>query len=215
MKSAFLTGLRTAISGLALTMRHLRRAGRGRVRSQSVRQPGYFSQGGGQGIVTLQYPHQRLPVPEIGRYKLDCEIDDCIVCDKCARICPVDCIDIVAVKSPQEFGKTSDGTGKRLYAAKFDIDMAKCCYCGLCTTVCPTECLTMQPEYDYTVTDITKMTYAFAQMTPAELTLREHEWAAEVEARGARRGVQDANTPATDAPKLKVPFKPFGNKPKQ
>lgn len=48
----------------------------------------YFQDQG--STITLQYPHEKLPVPDRGRYKLHNEIEDCIVCDKCAKICPVD-----------------------------------------------------------------------------------------------------------------------------
>jgi NADH-quinone oxidoreductase subunit I len=113
-------------------------------------------------------PKQKLPVPEVGRYQLDVEIDDCIVCDLCAKICPVDCIDIEAIKATEAIGQTSDGTTKRLYAAKFDIDMAKCMYCGLCTIVCPTECITMTNTYDRTVFDLGQLTYGFSDMAPEE-----------------------------------------------
>ena len=37
--------------------------------------------------------------PDTGRYKLHNEIDDCIVCDKCAKICPVNCITIEPIKT--------------------------------------------------------------------------------------------------------------------
>ena len=113
-------------------------------------------------LFTVQYPKEVLPVPAIGRYKLHNEIDDCIVCDKCAKICPVDCIDIEPIRSVDEIGKTSDGTSKRIYVAKFDIDMAKCCFCGLCTTVCPTECLTMTDDYDFSTYDIKEHNIPFA-----------------------------------------------------
>jgi NADH-quinone oxidoreductase subunit I len=99
-------------------------------------------------------PKQELPVPEVGRYQLDVEIDDCIVCDLCAKICPVNCIDIESIKSTEAIGETSDGSKKLLYAAKFDIDMAKCMYCGLCTIVCPTECIVMTNQYDKTVFEL-------------------------------------------------------------
>ncbi|CAN0476704.1 unnamed protein product, partial [Phaeothamnion confervicola] len=121
------------------------------------------------GIATIQYPHVSLPVPDIGRYKLHNEIDDCIVCDKCAKICPVNCITIEPIKATEEIGRTSDGTPKRIYAAKFDIDMGKCCFCGLCTTVCPTECLTMTKTYDFSVFDIREHNYAFAEMSTEEI----------------------------------------------
>ena len=121
------------------------------------------------GIFATQYPKEIIPVPDNGRYKLHNEIEDCIVCDKCAKICPVDCIDIVPVRAVEEIGKTSDGTPKRIHAAKFDIDMAKCCFCGLCTTVCPTECLTMTKEYDFSSFDFADHNFAFGEMTPLEI----------------------------------------------
>jgi len=119
-----------------------------------------------EGTNTIQYPHQKLPVPEVGRYQLDVEMDDCIVCDLCAKVCPVDCIDIEAIKATEAIGQTSDGTTKRLYAAKFDIDMAKCMYCGLCTVVCPTECIVMTNQYDKSVVELKDLTYEFSDMTP-------------------------------------------------
>lgn len=123
-----------------------------------------------EGTNTIQYPAQKLAIPEVGRYQLDVEIDDCIVCDLCAKICPVDCITIESIKTtePGGIGQTSDGTTKRLYAAQFDIDMAKCMYCGLCTIVCPTECIVMTNQYDKTVFELSNLTYEFSDMLPEE-----------------------------------------------
>jgi len=137
------SGIRTTIKGLGLTLRHLRQATKRRT-PEGIASDNYFDLQ--NGLVTLQYPHEQLPIPDNGRYKLRNEIEDCIVCDKCAKVCPVDCITIDAIKATEEVGKASDGSPIRLYAAKFDIDMAKCCYCGLCTVVCPTECLTMDKK---------------------------------------------------------------------
>lgn len=132
--------------------------------SQNVTDPAYFKEA--QGTVTLQYPHESIAVPDHGRYRLHNEMDDCIVCDKCAKICPVDCIDIEPIKATEQVGVTSDGSPIRLYAAKFDIDMAKCCYCGLCTTVCPTECLTMTKAYDFAEFDVKDFNYHYATLSP-------------------------------------------------
>jgi NADH-quinone oxidoreductase subunit I len=153
--------------GLQLTFRHLIGARLSR-KPLGIQDAHYFDQR--EGIANLQYPHQVLPVPDTGRYRLFNEIDDCIVCDKCAKICPVNCITIEPIRSAEEFGKTSDGTPKRIYAAKFDIDMGKCCFCGLCTTVCPTECLTMTKVFDFSVFDIREHNYEFAEMTDEEIT---------------------------------------------
>ena len=158
-------GVSSSLLGLKLTFRHMI-AARKKVQPKSLESDNYFAQD--TGIVTLEYPYEAIPVPDNGRYRLHNEIDDCIVCDKCAKICPVSCIDIVAIKSTEEIGLTSDGSSKRLYAATFDIDMAKCCYCGLCTTVCPTECLTMTSTFDYSEFDVRNMNYHFTDLSPEQ-----------------------------------------------
>lgn len=158
-------GICSSIEGLILTLKHLVQA-RKRTNAVGINDAKYFTQA--TGIVTLEYPTQAFPVPDNGRYRLHNEIDDCIVCDKCAKICPVDCIDITSIKSTKEIGLTSDGSSKRLYASTFDIDMAKCCYCGLCTTVCPTECLTMTSTFDFSEFDVKNMVYHFTNLTPEE-----------------------------------------------
>ena len=159
-------GSKTMWTGLKLAFKHLADAKESRT-PIGVEDKDYFKQE--TGIVTLQYPYESLPVPDNGRYRLHNEIDDCIVCDKCAKICPVDCIDIEPIRSPEEIGRTSDDTPKRIHAAKFDIDMAKCCFCGLCTTVCPTECLTMTKAYDFSEYDVKDHNYSFAEMTPLQI----------------------------------------------
>jgi NADH-quinone oxidoreductase subunit I len=156
---------RTIFKGLALTMAHFLSARESR-KVISITDKDYFLHD--TGTTTIQYPHQKLPVPELGRYQLDVEMEDCIVCDLCAKICPVDCIDIESIKATEAIGKTSDGTTKRLYAAKFDIDMAKCMYCGLCTVVCPTECIVMTDKYDRSMPDLKEMIYKFSEMSPEE-----------------------------------------------
>ncbi len=153
--------------GLRITFRHARKATQKQA-SGGIHSDNYFARA--EGLMTVQYPHESLPVPDNGRYRLHNEIDDCIVCDKCAKICPVDCIEIDAIRDSEVYGYTSDGTPKRIHAAKFDIDMGKCCFCGLCTTVCPTECLTMTKAYDFSEYDVIDHIYAFASMSEAEIS---------------------------------------------
>src|ERR1700712_4679566 len=167
MIKGIFNGFTTAWAGLSLTLKHFFAPNRQRV-VVSVKSDNYFEQQNGQGTNTIQYPAQQLPVPEVGRYQLDVEIDDCIVCDLCAKICPVDCITIDSIKATELIGHTSDGSKKMLYAAKFDIDMAKCMYCGLCTIVCPTECIVMTNQYDKSVFEISQLTYQFSDMSPDE-----------------------------------------------
>ena len=151
--------------GMALTWKHAWNARKQRTVHQ-IQDAGYFQQS--EGIVTLEYPSLQIPTPVNGRYQLHNEMDDCIVCDKCVKVCPVDCIDIEPIKATGLVGHASDGSPIRLYAAKFDIDMSKCCFCGLCTTVCPTECLTMTSEYDFSVFDVKDHNFSFANLTTEE-----------------------------------------------
>ena len=164
----------TSYLGLSATIRHFFSATKS-AKPVAVSSPDYFAEQ--QGLMTLQYPHESFPVPDNGRYKLHNEIDDCIVCDKCAKICPVDCIDIEPIRAVKTFGETSDGTPKRIYAAKFDIDMGKCCFCGLCTTVCPTECLTMTKSFDFSEYDVANHKFSFATMTDQEIAEKKKELA--------------------------------------
>lgn len=151
--------------GMGLTWSHLQKRKK-REKALSINNDSYFREN--DGTVTIQYPHEQIAVPVNGRYRLELEADDCIACNKCARICPVDCIDIEGIKATQELGKTSDGTTKRLYLATFDLDLAKCCYCGLCTVVCPTECLIMTPEYDYSSFELKSFKSEYGQLTAKE-----------------------------------------------
>lgn len=164
----------SVLKGLSVTARHLFSSHKKRA-VLPASNDNYFKQM--EGTNTIQYPAQQLPIPEVGRYQLDVEMDDCIVCDLCAKICPVDCISIESIKATEAIGQTSDGTTKRLYAAKFDINMAQCMYCGLCTVVCPTECITMTNQYDRSVPELNELTYKFSDMPPevAEEKRREFE----------------------------------------
>lgn len=202
--------------GLSLTFSHLVKSGSNRNQQSSIniQDPAYFQSQ--RGIATVQYPHEQLAVPENGRYQLHNEMEDCIVCDKCVKICPVDCITIEPIRSPEEFGKTSDGTPKRIHAAKFDIDMGKCCFCGLCTTVCPTECLTMTPVFDFSSYDMDKHYFKFGILTEPEAEIKKKEWATYLETKKSSTEIKSLeSTGTTNAPAPPKPvFKPKMNLPK-
>ncbi len=220
----------TLLKGLKITMGYLLKAYKFR-KPYGIFEEEYFSQN--EGLMTLQYPHEMIPVPDNGRYRLHNEIDDCIVCDKCAKVCPVDCIDIEPIRATDTIGLTSDGTPKRIHAAKFDIDMSKCCFCGLCTTVCPTECLTMTKTFDFSEEDVRDHNYAFSEMSLADITLKKKELAdfqeAKMKATTENTAVKEKDEPSeatkpakpkgmakpTFKPKVKPAFRPRPNVPKK
>ncbi len=199
--------------GMALTWKHAWNARKQRTVHQ-IQDAGYFQHS--EGIVTLEYPSIQIPSPVNGRYQLYNEMDDCIVCDKCVKVCPVDCIEIDPIKATGLVGHASDGSPIRLYAAKFDIDMSKCCFCGLCTTVCPTECLTMTSEYDFSVFEVKEHNFSFANLTEAEADEKRklyEQFVAEKAAMKAGGSSQGAVTspeslvasPESDSPKAESP----------
>jgi len=211
--------IKTLLKGLQLTLSHFFGARR-KVSSVSVSEDNYFEKQ--NGISTIQYPHESMPVPDNGRYRLHNEIEDCIVCDKCAKICPVDCIEIESIKSKEVFGKTSDGTPKRIYAARFDINMGKCCFCGLCTTVCPTECLTMTKTFDFSEFEIDDHIYSFANMSAADILAKrkaleeeEKETAADKPNEKPAKSKPKVKPVTGSTPRPKPVFKPKVPKPKK
>ena len=195
----------TIKNGLILTWKNLLQA-RDKRSPVGIESSDYFDQK--SGIVTLQYPFESFPVPDNGRYKLHNEIDDCIVCDKCAKVCPVNCIDIEPVRAPEEYGKTSDGTSKRIHAAKFDIDMAKCCFCGLCTTVCPTECLTMTKVYDFSEFEVENHNFEFSEMTPLEILEKKQAFEDYQKEKQAKVSAQKASSSPVVSSRPKAKFVP-------
>ncbi len=197
-------GVKTTLTGMALTLRHARDARRRR-KANNIQLDNFFEVQ--TGMVTVQYPHETVAIPDNGRYRLHNEMDDCIVCDKCAKVCPVDCIDIEPIKATEEVGRASDGSVIRLYAARFDIDMAKCCYCGLCTTVCPTECLTMTKTFDYSEFDVREMVYAYGNLTPEEAQ-EKRELLEQFQLEKAQGKARPAAAVEAPAPAAKPAFRP-------
>jgi len=121
--------------------------------------------------VTIQYPEQKLQLPERERNRLFVNMDDCIGCDQCAKACPVSCIEIETIKAvPGDIvgntGLTSQGKKKALFVPKFTIDLAKCCYCQLCVFPCPTECIYMTDVYEFSGFTRDELLYEFTDMTP-------------------------------------------------
>ena len=197
--------VRTVRKGLALSLSYFFKARKKR-NKEYLSHESYFKKS--EGTFTVQFPKEEIPVPDHGRYQLHNEIDDCIVCDKCAKICPVDCIEIEPIRATETYGKTSDGTPLRIYPAKFDIDMAKCCFCGLCTVVCPTECLTMTKDYDYSTTDILDHNFSFSKMTEKEISEKKEAFEASQKKSIAETKPASADMEIKKKPAAKPVFKP-------
>jgi len=91
-----------------------------------------------QKPITVQYPDERLPIPDRYRGIHYLEQEKCINCLACARACPIDCIEMDAVRH-----------GKELEWISFTLDYQKCMFCELCVYPCPKDCIHMGTEFAF------------------------------------------------------------------
>lgn len=105
------------------------------------------------GMQTVQYPDEKLPVPERFRYLPFLLYDEapdheraqfdgvrCTACGICAKVCPPQCIWIVQ-------GKGDDGK-PRPVCTEFYIDSSICMSCGFCAEYCPFDAIKMDHEFE-------------------------------------------------------------------
>jgi NADH-quinone oxidoreductase subunit I len=103
-----------------------------------------------RGIFTVQYPEEKLPVPEEFRYipfllydedEKGNKQDRCTSCGICAKVCPPQCIWIVRSNNPE--------TGRPIpEPTNFFIDIDICMNCGLCAEYCPFDAIKMDHDYE-------------------------------------------------------------------
>jgi NADH-quinone oxidoreductase subunit I len=75
--------------------------------------------------ITRQYPEYKRSLPARSRGLLTVDMDRCIACLQCMRVCPDHCISIEMQK------RDIDGSGKaKPYAVGFMIDDSRCMYCS-------------------------------------------------------------------------------------
>jgi NADH-quinone oxidoreductase subunit I len=103
-------------------------------------------------LITVQYPEERIPLPENYRNFpfLPYDGDDseaglrCVACKICEKECPPQCIYIIKSedKKPDYMGKP------QFYPAVFDIDISVCMSCQICVEVCPFEAIKMDKVFE-------------------------------------------------------------------
>lgn len=107
---------------------------------------------GGRGMYTVQYPEEKIAVPERFRYipfLVTYNPDDpeypnkdwCTSCGICAKVCPPQCIWIVRGTNPE--------TGRpKPEPEQFYIDIDICMNCGYCAEYCPFDAIKMDHDYE-------------------------------------------------------------------
>lgn len=105
----------------------------------------------GTGIITVQYPEEKLPVPDRFRFVPFLVTDNpapgqlygkdwCTSCGICAKVCPPQCIWIKRGKLPN--GRPNPEP------EEFYIDIDICMNCGLCAEFCPFDAIKMDHDYE-------------------------------------------------------------------
>ncbi len=147
--------------------------------------------------ITVEYPDVDVEstLPDCYRGFLQVNLDSCISCRQCEKICPVDCIHIEDV--PGEKIKVMADSGKEItklkYPVVFKIDMAKCMFCGLCVESCAPEGLHFTKRFEGATRNINDLVLSFVDEEEAEI-LREK--GREVEARKAAEKAEKAKAKA-------------------
>src|SRR5512137_368909 len=109
-----------------------------------------------RGTFTIQYPEEKLLVPEEFRYKPFLLYDEgsdgkkeirCTSCGICAKACPTQCIWIVRSNDPVTGKPVPEPSG-------FWIDADICMSCGFCAEFCPFDAIKM--DHDYEVSSYTR-----------------------------------------------------------
>lgn len=108
-----------------------------------------------EGIFTIQYPEEKMPVPEEFRYIPFLVYEEgeegeikhrCTSCGICAKVCPPQCIWIERTSDPK--------TGRPVpEPEEFYIDVDICMNCGLCAEYCPFDAIKMDHDYELAVYD--------------------------------------------------------------
>ncbi len=80
----------------------------------------------GEGKLEINPP---VPLPEGFRGKIHYDIDTCIGCQLCLKVCPSKAIEFVPEKK------------------KVRVYVSRCTFCSNCNDICPKDCFTMSDEW--------------------------------------------------------------------
>jgi NADH-quinone oxidoreductase subunit I len=154
----------------------------------------------GRGVFTVQYPEEKLPVPEEFRYipflvyEVDEDgkrVDRCTSCGICAKVCPPQCIWIVRSSDPK--------TGRPIpQPTEFFIDIDICMNCGLCAEFCPFDAIKMDHDFEiasyerkqhhiFNKEKLSKPVSYYASIRPTNYKREEEERAAKELAKQAKK----------------------------
>jgi len=168
-----------------------------------------------KGIFTVQYPEEKLILPEEARYVPFLVYNEkpgggrevlCTSCGICAKVCPPQCIWIVRSNDPT--------TGKPIpEPTEFFIDVDICMNCGFCAEYCPFDAIKMDHDFEiasygrnvYNMEKLLKSSEYYKSIRPLNYTREEAARKAEAEAKRAKEAARAAAAAAAQAAKPAEP----------
>lgn len=159
-------------------------------------------------LVTIQYPEERMELPQNSRSFPFLVFDEsfdkmrCVACKICETDCPPQCIYIVMDR---------DEKGKPLQRPKvFDIDISVCMQCQICVEVCPFDAIKMDNDYEKSqygrfddlvehLPDLLKSNEYYNRIKPDEASAVDAKLKADAEKKGKKAAPAAKAAPAKPA----------------
>ena len=105
-----------------------------------------------RGPITVQYPHEKIELPERARWAVRMKLDEqgnhkCTACLACERACP-DHIIKIDVTTDEERNKHIDA---------WTYEIGACMMCSLCVEACPFDAIRMSHDYELARIDASEL----------------------------------------------------------
>ena len=123
-----------------------------------------------RGNITVQYPEQRLEIPERARWTVTHKFNEdgspkCTACMICERECPDY---VLRIDVSNEVRTLEDGTEEKYkHIDKYVYELGACMMCGLCVEACPFSAIEMSHDYELARIDPSMLTICLLYTSPS------------------------------------------------